>query len=111
MNGRTVRRASPANETLNGRKVSNLAQYWISSTDAFIGNLPTFEVRAEVRPAILPSLKWTDRYVEIAEIGAKSREDWILVELYFEWEDEAKGFILGFADQINVIEPKHLRWR
>ncbi|WP_367398146.1 WYL domain-containing protein [Paenibacillus sp. MSJ-34] len=39
----------------------------------------------------------------------KSREDWILVELYFEWEDEAKGFILGFADQINVIEPKHLR--
>lgn len=49
--------------------------------------------------------------MEIAEIGAKSREDWILVELYFEWEDEAKGFILGFADQINVIEPKHLRWR
>ncbi|WP_439108525.1 WYL domain-containing protein, partial [Alkalihalophilus lindianensis] len=26
----------------------------------------------------------------------------------FDTEDEAKGYVLGFADQIKVIEPKEL---
>jgi predicted DNA-binding transcriptional regulator YafY len=65
-------------------------------------------VWVEATQSILSRLKFTDRFVRIIEIGNSSQEDWIPAKLSFDTEEEAKGYLLGFADQIKVIEPKEL---
>ncbi|GAB2571357.1 helix-turn-helix transcriptional regulator [Gracilibacillus alcaliphilus] len=101
--------AVPIEETFERPKGFNLAQYWDSSTKAFIKNLPRYEVSVEVSPSILTRLKFAGRFVQIIDMENKEQDSWITVRLSFETEDEAKGYILGFADQIKVIEPIELR--
>ncbi|SFP68152.1 helix-turn-helix transcriptional regulator [Salibacterium halotolerans] len=103
-----IRSATPIEETFERPKDFNLAQYWESSTKAFIENLPRYEVWVDVAPSILTWLKFSGRFVQIVEVESRGQEGWIPVKLSFETEDEAKGYILGFADQIKVIEPKGL---
>ncbi|WLD93865.1 YafY family protein [Alkalihalobacillus sp. AL-G] len=103
-----IQYAVPVNETFKRPKNFDLAQYWRSSTKTFLEKLPTYEVWVEVTQSILPRLKFSGRFVRISEIGDTSREDWIPVKLSFDTEEEAKGYVLGFADQIKVIEPKEL---
>ncbi|WP_174615299.1 helix-turn-helix transcriptional regulator [Virgibacillus ihumii] len=100
--------AIPIEETFERPKGFNLAQYWESSTKAFIENLPKYEVRVKVMPSILTRLKYSGQFVQIVEVENKTQGDWISVKLSFDTEDEAKSHILGFADQIKVIEPKEL---
>lgn len=99
--------ALPVKETFERPKDFNLAQYWSSSTKSFIENLPNFEVWVEVTSTIIPRLTFTDRFAQIVEFGNK-RGDWVAVKLSFNTEEEAKGYILGFANQIKVVEPKEL---
>ncbi|MGC4378354.1 YafY family protein [Fictibacillus sp. Mic-4] len=101
--------AVPTAETFKRPKDFDLARYWTSSTKAFIESLPRFEVWAEVSPSIVSRLKFTDRFVQIASIGDQRKEGWVPVKLLFDTEDEAKGYILGFANQIRVVKPKELQ--
>lgn len=101
--------AVPTADTFKRPKDFDLARYWASSTKAFIESLPRFEVWAEVSPSIVSRLKFTDRFVQIASIGDQRKEGWVPVKLLFDTEDEAKGYILGFADQIRVVKPKELQ--
>ncbi|WP_338752704.1 YafY family protein [Bacillus sp. FJAT-52991] len=96
------------NETFERPKDFDLAQYWRSSTKGFIESLPNYEVWVEVAPAILPRLKFTNRFVQMEEGESENQEGWLPVKLSFHTEGEAKGFILGFTDQIRVIKPKEL---
>lgn len=86
----------------------NLAQYWHDSTSAFIEKLPTYEVSVEAAPAIMPALQFTGRFVQVVKIGSKNQQGWTPVQLSFNSEEEAKRYLLGFADQIKVIEPADL---
>ncbi|MFC4619821.1 helix-turn-helix transcriptional regulator [Camelliibacillus cellulosilyticus] len=100
--------AEPVNESFQWPVNFNLAQYWRTSTKAFIENLPNYEVKVEVAPSVLPRLTFTDRFVRHVQREPKSRGDWIPVKLAFDTEEEALNHILGFADQIRVIEPAAL---
>ena len=103
-----IKSAEPISETFERPKDFDLAQYWRSSTEAFLENLPKYEVWVEASPSILPRLQFTDRFVQSVEVENKNQDGWIPVKLSFDTEDEAKGYVLGFADQIKVIEPKEL---
>ncbi|MFD2042914.1 helix-turn-helix transcriptional regulator [Ornithinibacillus salinisoli] len=103
-----IQYATPTHETFERPENFNLAHYWSSSTKAFIEKLPTYEVRVEVTRSILPRLKFSSRFVSQIDIENRSEEEWIPVKLSFDTEEEAKGYILGFADQIKVIEPEEL---
>ncbi|WHY77140.1 YafY family protein [Neobacillus sp. WH10] len=103
-----INSAESISETFARPKDFDLAQYWRSSTKAFLENLPKYEVWVEAAPSILPRLQFTDRFVQSIEIENKNQDGWIPVKLSFDTEDEAKGYVLGFADQIKVIEPKEL---
>ncbi len=104
-----IQHAVPVDETFERPADFNLAQYWKSSAKAFVKNLPAFEVSVEVTQSILPRLTFTGRFARIIEIGNKRKDDWIPVKLSFDTEEEAIGYILGFADQIKVVTPKALR--
>ncbi|MEH7356614.1 YafY family protein [Neobacillus drentensis] len=103
-----IKSAEPISETFERPKDFDLPQYWRSSTEAFLENLPKYEVWVEVAPSILPRLQFTDRFVQRVEVENKNQDGWIPVKLSFDTEDEAKRYVLGFADQIKVIEPKEL---
>lgn len=103
-----INSAESISETFERPKDFDLAQYWRSSTKAFLENLPKYEVWVEAAPTILPRLQFTDRFVQSVEVENKNQDGWIPVKLSFDTEDEAKGYVLGFADQIKVIEPKEL---
>ncbi|WP_174613688.1 helix-turn-helix transcriptional regulator [Virgibacillus ihumii] len=103
-----IRSAMPTEETFKRPEYFNLAQYWESSTKAFIEKLPRYEVSVKVAPSILTWLKFSSRFVQIVEVDNYVQNDWISVKLSFDTEDEAKGYILGFANRIKVVEPKEL---
>ncbi|MBW8350972.1 YafY family transcriptional regulator [Bacillus sp. IITD106] len=103
-----IQYAEPINETFERPKNFDLAQYWDSSTKSFLEKLPTYEVWTEVKKSILPRLQFSGRFVRIMDVE-NSGEEWIRVRLSFDTEEEAKGYILGFADQIKVLKPKELR--
>lgn len=96
-------------ESFTRPKNFNLAQYWEDSTTSFISKLPQYKVIAEARPSILPRLTFTDRFVQIEKMETKEETaSWIPIKLIFQTEEEAKGYLLGFANQIRVIKPKEL---
>ncbi|PWA07628.1 YafY family transcriptional regulator [Pueribacillus theae] len=103
-----IQSAVAMDDTFERPENFNLAQHWKSSTEAFLENLPKCEVCVEVAPSILPRLTFTGRFVQIVEIGTKGQGDWIPVKLSFDTEEEALGYILGFADQIRVVKPEEL---
>ncbi|MBD7967545.1 helix-turn-helix transcriptional regulator [Paenibacillus gallinarum] len=85
-----------------------LASYWQESKQQFIRSLPSYEAQVEVSPDILARLKFTGRFVKIADLK-KQEGSWISVKLNFDTEEEAKSFILGFGNQIRVIQPLQLK--
>ncbi|MGE6753497.1 helix-turn-helix transcriptional regulator [Rossellomorea sp. NPDC071047] len=106
-----IQSAVPLEETFERPKKFNLAQYWNSSTQAFIKKLPSYEVKVEVTASTLSRLTFTGRFARVLEIGDRRNKEWIPVTLSFDTEEEAKGYLLGFADQVKVIEPKELHQR
>jgi predicted DNA-binding transcriptional regulator YafY len=95
-------------ETFQRPKTFDLAQYWTDSTNQFIKNLPTYNVQVAVHPSALPRVTFTDRFVQVVEYGNTDQAGWILVKLSFNTEEEAKAYILGYANQMRVIKPKKL---
>ncbi|MGM0852461.1 MAG: helix-turn-helix transcriptional regulator [Bacillota bacterium] len=106
-----IQSAVPLGETFERPIDFNLAQYWNSSTKAFIKKLPSYEVKVEVTPSTLSRLTFTGRFARVLEIGDKTSKDWIPVTLSFDTEEEAKGYLLGFADQVKVLKPKELHMK
>ncbi|MGM0751894.1 MAG: helix-turn-helix transcriptional regulator [Bacillota bacterium] len=103
-----IQSAVSLEETFTRPNDFNLAQYWNSSTQAFIKKLPSYEVKVEVNPSTLSRLTFTGRFARVLEIGDRTKKDWIPVTLSFDTEEEAKGYLLGFADQVRVVEPADL---
>lgn len=103
-----IHHAEKLDETFKRPQGFNLSQYWSSSTTSFIKKLPSFEVKVEVSPDALSRLTFTGRFARVLEVGERSGAAWIPVTLSFDTEEEAKGYLLGFADLVKVIEPADL---
>lgn len=86
----------------------SLAQYWKSSTQAFVDNLPEFDIHVVAAPSIFSKLKYTGRFVQIRTVGTPDDNGWIPVTVRVDTEQEAKELILGFGNSIKVLEPRYL---
>ncbi|TYS90122.1 YafY family protein [Rossellomorea aquimaris] len=104
-----IHSADLMDETFERPKGFDLAQYWSSSARSFIQKLPSYEVNVEVSPKVLSRLTFTGRFARVLEVGERNGPSWIPVTLSFDTEEEAKGYLLGFADQVKVINPKSLK--
>ncbi|QHZ46204.1 MULTISPECIES: helix-turn-helix transcriptional regulator [Bacillus] len=103
-----IQSAISVHETFERPENFDIAQVWRSSTNAFIEKLPTYEVWVKAAQSILPRLSFTNHFVRIMETGKVDEEGWIPIKLSFDTEEEAKRYILGFAEHMLVIEPKEL---
>lgn len=86
----------------------DIAAYWKSSKQAFIKALPSYEVRLNVSGAVMPRLSFSNHFVRIIETEPTEKEGWKSVKLAFDTKEEAKRYILGFADQMTIIKPEEL---
>jgi predicted DNA-binding transcriptional regulator YafY len=82
-----------------------LAEYWNQSKQTFVENLPVFEVDVEVSPFIMQRLTFTGPFVQLLNTGTPKGNRWIPIKLSFDTEQEAKAYILGFGDQIRILQP------
>jgi len=96
-------------ETFSRPNDFNLAQYWSDSTQEFIKSLPKYEVDVEISSSIVQRIKFTGRFVQIVQIDAPSENGWISANLCFDTEQEALEYILGFGNQIRIIQPNELK--
>lgn len=87
----------------------DLVQYWSHSTQEFIKSLPKYEVDVEISPSIVQRIKFTGRFVRVLKMDIPAESEWTPASLCFETEQEAKEYILGFANQIRIIRPIRLR--
>jgi predicted DNA-binding transcriptional regulator YafY len=103
-----IQNAEPLEETFVRPGDFDLAEYWTTSTKSFIRNLPSYEVKVEAAAAVVSRLTFSGRFARVLEVGAENGEGRVPVTLSFDTENEALGYLLGFGDQLKVVEPEGL---
>lgn len=89
----------------------DLGAYWSQSSANFIAGLPRYPVAVRAAPAILPDLGYANRLARIEQISSPEADGWVQVSLRFDVIQEACAYVLGFGDQIEVLEPLELKER
>lgn len=89
----------------------DLEACWTQLCDQIEANRPKYPVRLRVSPALLPYLSnyLAGRSRGITVQGEPDAAGWATVDLVFEYEWEARSFVLGWGRAVEVIEPQALR--
>lgn len=87
----------------------DLAAFWAQSTAQFTAALPRFPVTVQLPANMVRLLYHTGRHV--GHIETPDEHGQVQVELIFENEEEACGYIMSYGPSIEVIEPCALRER
>jgi predicted DNA-binding transcriptional regulator YafY len=89
----------------------DLATYWEQSSARFSANLPRYPAVVRVSPALLPRIREGGRFARIEREYPADGDGWARLAMLFEEEHGACEYVLGFAPEIEVIEPDALRER
>jgi predicted DNA-binding transcriptional regulator YafY len=89
----------------------DLAAYWAESSARFVANLPRYTATVRVAPAIIPELGYLGRFARVEHVGPPDPDGWVKVSLRFDVIGEACAYVLGFGDEMEVLEPSELRER
>jgi predicted DNA-binding transcriptional regulator YafY len=88
----------------------DLSAHWTQSTAEFVANLPRYPAVLRADPAFLPRMyPW--RYARIERTAPPDSDGWIQVDVTFEVEDDACGYVLSGRTHLEVLEPPALRER
>lgn len=104
-------KAEQINENFSRPHDFDLADYWQESKKKFISSLPRFEAEVEISPAIIHRITFTGRFVQVMHMDKPKINGWIPASLCFDTEQEAGEYILGFGNQIKIINPVSLKER
>jgi predicted DNA-binding transcriptional regulator YafY len=86
----------------------DLAAWWKASKEQFAAGLPRLEVRVLADPSIVGRMTFTERFVEIGEIGGAEEGGRVTAVLFFQTEEEAVRYVLGFGGKMRIISPESL---
>lgn len=103
-----IQHAKVEKETFQRPSHFDLKTYWEQSKEAFVQNLPQYDVEVEIHPNIMKRITFTDKFVELVKWDEPRENSWIPATLRFNHEEEATAFVLGFANRIKVLSPKKL---
>jgi predicted DNA-binding transcriptional regulator YafY len=88
----------------------DLVAHWRQSAVEFRSKLPRYPVTARVHPEVVNRLYIIGRFSRVEHIDPPDENGWRQVSLCFHFEDDACECLLGFGDQIEVLDPQEL-WR
>jgi len=89
----------------------DLAAYWAASSERFTASLPRYPVTLRVAPEMLSRLGSVGAYLRVEAQSQPDDDGWSILQLSFESEAEACGYILSFGALAEVVEPNGLRER
>lgn len=87
----------------------DLVAYWRQSSAEFRSKFPRYPVVVRVHPETLPRLYYTGKFSQVENVGQPDDEGWVRVSICFQIEDVACECLLGFGDQVEIVEPQELR--
>ncbi len=87
----------------------DLRDYWEQSTSDFRTTLPRFGATARVSDDLLTRLRFGLGFARVMEIGEADSDGWTPVQIDFNVEEEAVGFLIRFSAEIASIDPDYLR--
>jgi predicted DNA-binding transcriptional regulator YafY len=88
----------------------DLAAFWQTSTAEFTNRLPSYIVKLRVAPGFVDNLRLYGRYAQVVEIEPPAPDDsWQNITMRFEFEEDARDFVLGSGDSAQILEPLALR--
>jgi predicted DNA-binding transcriptional regulator YafY len=86
----------------------DLAAYWAQSISEFRAALPRYCVRMRIPETLLPRLQGS-RFITIEHCEPAVEQGRLELQLVFETEDEARGYILNVGPEIKILDPPELR--
>jgi predicted DNA-binding transcriptional regulator YafY len=87
----------------------DLAAYWAQSMREFKANLPRYPTVLRVAPEILARVLGGGLYMQVESTHVVDVEGWTKVHIQFDVEEQARSYVLGWGDRLEVLEPPELR--
>jgi predicted DNA-binding transcriptional regulator YafY len=90
----------------------DLVAHWRQSAAEFRSKFPRYTVTARVHPEAVNKMYIIGRFSRVESVTPPDEADekgWRRVLICFQFEDDACECLLGFGDQIEVLEPRELR--
>ncbi len=87
----------------------DLVEHWRQSAVEFKSRFPRYLVRARVHPEAVNRMYIIGRFSRVEQVDPPDENGWRPVTLCFQFEDDACECLLGFGDQVEVLEPPELR--
>jgi predicted DNA-binding transcriptional regulator YafY len=86
----------------------DLAAFWERSSAEFMATVPRYHVTVRAHPEIVPLMPHVGKFTRIERIDPPDVDGWVRVHIRFQLEWEARHYVLGFADRIEVLDPPEL---
>ncbi|MBC7814096.1 MAG: YafY family transcriptional regulator [Burkholderiales bacterium] len=87
----------------------DLAAYWRQSTVDFRANLPRYAAVVRAASETFPRMQHAGRFGRVEHIDPPDANGWCRVEMMFDVEDEAVGYVLSYGPLMEALEPASLR--
>jgi predicted DNA-binding transcriptional regulator YafY len=87
----------------------NLVTHWHQSAVEFKSRFPRYQVIARVHPEAANRLYIIGRFSRVENVDPPDEDGWRQASLCFQFEDDACECLLGFGDQLEILEPQELR--
>jgi predicted DNA-binding transcriptional regulator YafY len=107
-----IRGATVLDEPATRPEAFDLAAYWATSSAEFQASWRRYEARVRVAPRLLPRLEdlYGSRHAALLkDAPPPDEEGWLTLRLTFDSLDAARGHILGFGADMEVLDPAELR--
>jgi len=101
--------AEVTDQTFVRPEAFDLVAHWRQSAVEFKSKLPRYPVTARVHPDAVNWLYVMGRFSRVERVDQPDENGWRQVSLCFHFVDDACACLLGFGDQIEVLEPQELR--
>ncbi len=87
----------------------DLVAHWHQSYIEFKSKFPRYLVTARVHPEAINRLYILGRFSRIERVDPPDEDGWAKVSICFQFEDDACECLLGFGDQVEILDPPELR--
>ncbi len=101
--------AEVTDQTFVRPEAFDLVEHWRQSAVEFKSRFPRYPVTARVHPEAVNRLYIIGRFSRVERVDPPDEDGWRQVSICFQFEDDACECLLGFGDQIEVLDPHELR--
>lgn len=101
--------AEMTDQTFVRPEAFDLVAHWRQSAVEFKSRFPRYQVTARVHPEAVNRLYIIGRFSRVEHVDPPDEDGWRRVSICFQFEDDACECLLGFGDQVEILDPPELR--